>query len=184
SDAELVTAYSLTGLAHLENSRMSQAEQAFAAALKLDPQAVEAMVGNGELLYRQARYSLAQARFEAASRADADSLPAKIGLAKAWLKGERAKEAKDLLKKLREGHPKDPRAAHWLGRSEEALGNRKEAQALYEEAIQLAGKDPVAVDSYVSHSALLTSLGRTEVAHANLPEASKMIPQLPAPYRA
>src|SRR5690606_38866416 len=55
---------------------------------------------------------------------------------------------------------------------------------LYEEAIQLAGKDPVAVDSYVALSALLTSLGRTEDAQAKLAEASKMFPELPALYRA
>jgi tetratricopeptide (TPR) repeat protein len=184
SDAELVESYTLLGLTHLDRSRMSQAEQAFAAALKADPQAVEALVGNGELFYKQGRYSEAQARFEAASRADADSLPAKIGVAKTYIALERTKEAKDQLKKMKEAHPKEPRVAHWLGRAEIGLGNRKEAQALYEEAIKLAGTDPVAVESFVALSALLTSFGRTDEASKKLDEAAKLFPELPALYRA
>ncbi|MEZ4298861.1 MAG: hypothetical protein R3B70_28180, partial [Polyangiaceae bacterium] len=41
-DPELVAAYTLLGHIHLAKSRMTQAEAAFAAALKLDPQAVNA----------------------------------------------------------------------------------------------------------------------------------------------
>ena len=184
SDAELVESFTLMGLVHLDRSRMSQAEAAFGEALKLNQQAVEALIGNGELYYRQGRFSNAQARFEAASRADADSLIARIGIAKSFIALERAKEAKDLLQKLKESHAKEPRVTHWLGKSEESLGNRKAAQALYEEAIQLGAKDPIAVDSYVSLSALLASQGRTEEAAKKLDEASAQFPELPALFRA
>ena len=49
-DPELVAAYTQLGHIHLAKSRMTQAEAAFAAALKIDPQAVNALVGNGECI--------------------------------------------------------------------------------------------------------------------------------------
>ena len=73
---------------------MSAAEQAFAAALKLSPLAVRALLGSGELLYRAGRYSEALARFVAAGKADADGVVPQVGMAKAWLALERLKEAR------------------------------------------------------------------------------------------
>src|SRR5262249_29801063 len=80
-EPERVLADTELGDIHLGKPRMTQAEQAYAAALKIDPQAVNALVGNGELFYRSGRYSEAKARFEAASRADTESVPAKLGMA-------------------------------------------------------------------------------------------------------
>ncbi len=85
SDGELVQAYTWLGRIHLAKSRNGAAEQAFATALKLDPQAVEALIGNGELFYHAGRYSEALARFEAASRADASNVLARVGVAKSYL---------------------------------------------------------------------------------------------------
>ena len=184
SDAELIEAYTLIGRIHLARSRISAAEQAFAAALKLDPQAVQALIGNGELFYRSGRYSEALARFEAATRADAENVPAKIGVAKTWLALERMKEAKDLLKKQREAHPDDPLVAYWLGRTEEALGNKKDAEAAYGEAIKVGGDKPEVVDAYVALARLLSGAGRTDEAAQKLAEASKKFPDLPALHRA
>ncbi|MCC6556833.1 MAG: tetratricopeptide repeat protein, partial [Polyangiaceae bacterium] len=184
SDAELVDAYTLLGTIHLARSRMSSAEQAFAAALKLDPLAVSALVGNGELFYRSGRYSEALARFEAAVRADADSVVAKVGAAKTWLAQERMKEAKDLLKKLREARPTDPLVNYWLGRTELALGNKKEAEAAYLDAVTVPENRPEIVDAYVALASLLSSLGRNEEASTRLAEASAKFPDLPALHKA
>ena len=184
SDAELVDAYTLLGRLHLAKSRMSAAEQAFAAALKLDPQAVNALVGNGELFYRAGRFSEALARYEAAIKADADSVLAKVGLAKTMLGLERMKESKDSLKRLREQRATDPLVAYWLGRAEEALGNRKEAEAAYVDAIKIGKSEPEVVDAYVALSHLLAGLGRAEEAGTRLTEATAKFPDLPALHRA
>jgi predicted Zn finger-like uncharacterized protein len=183
-DPELVAAYTQLGNIHLAKSRMTQAEQAFAAALKIDPQAVNALVGNGELFYRSGRYTEAVARYEAAIRADADSVSAKIGMAKTLLHLERAKDAKDLLKKLCEARPNEPAAFAWLGAAEEALGNKKEAEAAYTSAIKVGGDSPGAIEAYVSLARLLSSLGRTEDANARLNEANTRFPGMPALHRA
>ncbi|MFO0592509.1 MAG: tetratricopeptide repeat protein [Polyangiaceae bacterium] len=183
-EPELVAAYTALGNIHLAKSRMTQAEAAFAAALKIDPQAVAALVGNGELFYRSGRYSEAVARYEAATRADGESVPAKIGMAKTLLSLERGKEAKDLLKKLCESKPNEPLAFYWLGRSEESLGNKKEAEAAYTSAIKVGGDKPQTVEAYVALAQLLSSLGRIDDANARLAEAGNRFPGLPALHRA
>ena len=75
SDVERVAAYTWLGRIHLARSRASAAESAFSQALKIDPQAVDALVGEGELFYRAGRYSEALARFEGASRAEQGNIP-------------------------------------------------------------------------------------------------------------
>lgn len=184
SDAEIVEAFTLLGRIHLGRSRMSAAEQAFVSALKLDPQAIQALIGNGELFYQSGRYSEASARFEAAMRTDDGSVAAKIGTAKTWLALERMREAKDLLKKLREGHASDPAVAYWLGRVEEALGNKPLAEAAYNDAIKVGQDRPEVVDTYVTLARLLSGIGRTDEANQKLLEASKRFPDLPALHKA
>ncbi|MFO0756398.1 MAG: tetratricopeptide repeat protein [Byssovorax sp.] len=184
SDAEAVEAYTLLGRIHLARSRISAAEQSFAAALKLDPQAVQALIGNGELFYRSGRYSEALARFEAANRSDGDNIPARVGTAKTWIALERQKEAKDALKKLREKSPKEPLVIYWLGRAEEALGNKKEAETAYSDAISTGGNQAAVVDAYVALAHLLSGAGRNDDAAAQLAEASKKFPDLPALHKA
>jgi tetratricopeptide (TPR) repeat protein len=184
SEGELVDALTLLGRIHLARSRMSAAEQAFAAALKLDPQAVQALVGKGEHFYRAGRFTDALAQFEAAMRADADNVVAKVGVAKTWLALERMKEAKDFLKKLREAHPTEPLVAYWLARAEDALGNKKECEAAYLDAIQNGGSKPEVIDAYVSLAHLLSGLGRVDEATAKLSEASAKFPTSAELHRA
>jgi predicted Zn finger-like uncharacterized protein len=183
-NAELVEAFTLLGRLHLAKSRISAAEQAFAGALKIDPLAVQALIGNGELFYRSGRYSEALARYAAATQADPENVVAKIGTAKTWIASERMKEAKDFLKKLRESHPADPLVALWQGRAEEALGNKKGGEAAYTEAIKIGGSKPEVVDAYVALAHLLSSVGRTEDANAKLADASQKFPDLAALHRA
>ncbi len=184
SEGEKVAAFTEIGTIHLGRSRMSAAEQAFAAALKINPLAVNALVGNAELFFRSGRYSEAQSRFEAAANADPESMVAKVGIAKTFISLERMREAKDMLKKLREASPAEPLVALWLGRAEEVLGNKKEAEANYLEAIKNGGARPAAVDAYVALVRLLSSIGRTEDANTRLAEAAKKFPDLPALHRA
>lgn len=184
SGGDLVEAQTLLGLIHLERSRISAAEEAFAAALAIDPHATRALVGSGELYYRSGRYSEALSRFEAAMRADPGDVAVKVGAAKTWLALERKREAKDLLKKLWAQYPGDPLVAYWLGRAEEALGNKKDAEAAYEAGIKAGGTRPEVVDAYVELAYLLSSVGRAEDAAAKLAEASAKFPGLPALHKA
>lgn len=182
--SEVVEASTLLGRIHLAKSRISAAEVAFAAALKIDPLATQALVGNGELFFRSGRYSEALARFDAATRADPEILAGKIGVAKTKLSLEQRKEAKDLLKKLRGAHPNDALVALWLGRADEALGNKKDAEAAYTSAIQLGGARTEVVDGYVALAHLLSSTGRTDDANSKLAEASAKFPGSAALHRA
>jgi predicted Zn finger-like uncharacterized protein len=184
SDAETIEAQTVLGEIHLARSRISAAEQAFTAALKIDPQAMGALVGSGELFYRAGRYSEALARFEAATRADAGHVLAQVGAAKTLLALERMKEAKDLLAKVRKENPKSSLVAYWQGRTEEALGSKKEAETAYADAISSGGSSREVVRAYVALAYLLSSQGRNDEAAAKLAEASAKFPDLPALHKA
>jgi predicted Zn finger-like uncharacterized protein len=184
SEGEMVDAFTATGYVHLGRSRMSAAAQAFAGALKLNPLAVRALIGNGEVFYRSGRFSEALARYEAATNADPASIVAKVGIAKTYISLERMKEAKDMLKVLRDAKPTEPLVILWLGKAEEALGNKKEAETAYTEAIKAGGNRPEVVDAYVALAHLLSAIGRTEDANTRLAEAAKKFPDFPALHRA
>jgi tetratricopeptide (TPR) repeat protein len=185
SAEELVNAYTLLGDVHLSRSRISRAEGAYGAALKLDPKAPGALSGLGEALFRAGRYSEAQARFEASAQADPDDLAAKVGVAKSKLLLERLDEAKDSLTKLREAHPKSVLAAYWHGRVLEALGEREPAATAYRTAIeQKVETDPMLVEAYVALALLENQQGKAEAALATLNAARKRFPRTPAIHRA
>jgi predicted Zn finger-like uncharacterized protein len=183
-EAELIETYTLLGRIHLAKSRISAAEQAFGGALKIDPLWVPALVGNAELFYRSGRFAESLSRFEAASKADETSVLAKVGLAKTLIALERMKEAKDMLKKLRESNPGEALVTLWLGRADEVLGNKKESEAEYIEAIKIGANKPEVVDAYVALAHLLSGVGRNDDANARLAEASKKFPDSPALHRA
>ncbi|MDI1432857.1 tetratricopeptide repeat protein [Polyangium sorediatum] len=184
SDRELVDAYIETGRIHLARSRITAAEQAFAAALKIDPRSAPALIGDGELFYRSSRFSQALLRFEEATRVDESSIPARIGATKTLLALERLKDAKALAEKLRADKPDAASPVYWLGRAEDALGNKKEAEALYLQAIKLGGTQIDAVEAYVALASILAAAGRNDEAQAKLAEASAKFPDLAALHRA
>jgi len=176
SDAELVAAYTALGKLYLAGSHMSQAEEAYAQALKRDPQNLDALIGNGELFYRAGRYTEADTRFTSAMQADASNLDAKIGKAKSILSLEQAKAAKDLLKGIVAANPKDPRVHYWIGRAEESLGETKDAEDEYRKSIESAGKVETGVPAYVGLSHLLATEGKADEAAKKLTEAAEKFP--------
>lgn len=181
SAADLVAAHTLVGEISLRRSRVGAAEAAFAEALKLDPRSSAALAGVGEALYRAGRQAEALARFTAAIEADPEAIPPKVGLAKTQIALERVTPAKDLLrglaKKLKDAGKPSPLVLSWLGRAEEATGDRVGAEASYNEAIKLAGADSEIVDTYVSLTNLLLGLGRPAEAAAKLEEARTKLPK-------
>jgi tetratricopeptide (TPR) repeat protein len=156
--------------------RMSLAEASLGEALKIDPKAASAVVGMGELLYREGRFTDALARFEAGIQADPEGTVAKIGVAKTKIAFDRLQEAKDLLKKLRDARPDDVLPAYWLARAEEALGDKAVAEKLYEQAIKAGKGDEDVVDSYIALAQLMVSQGRAADAEAKLADARKELP--------
>jgi tetratricopeptide (TPR) repeat protein len=184
SPAELVDALTAMARVHMARSRMTQAEAALEEALKIDPKAGPALAGMGEVLYRQGRFTDALARFEAGIQADPEGILAKIGAAKTKIALERLQEAKEQLKKLRDARPGDFDAIYWLGRAEEALGDKASAEKTYGDAIAAGGAKADTVEAYVALSQLLASQGRPADAQAKLAEAKKALPPSAAIYRA
>lgn len=184
SEGQIVQAFIEAGRIHLLRSRVSAASEAFAEALKMDPRNVQALMGDAELFFRSGRNSQALLRFDEAMKADDTNVAAKAGAIKTMLALEKKKDAKDLAKKLRESKPELAAGAYWLGRVEESLGNKKDAETLYLEAIKLGSTDTEIVDAYVSIVALLSASGRGEDAQAKLAEASAKYPNLAALHRA
>jgi predicted Zn finger-like uncharacterized protein len=187
---ERIDAETLLGQIHLTRGRISQAEQAFGEAIKIADQiksnarAARALAGLGEVLFRAGRYSQAVARFKAAAQADPDYVPAQVGLAKSSLELERVEEARDMLVKLRKNYPKDMHVAYWYGRVEDSLGDKKEAEAAYRDAIASGKDDPEAVDAYIALAGLLSQIGQADAANATLADAQKHLPASPALYKA
>ena len=184
SPIELVEALTVMARVHMARSRLTPAESTLAEALKIDPKAGPALAGMGELLYREGRYTDALARFEAGVQADPEGVAAKIGAAKTKIALERLQEAKEQLKKLRDARPTDIEVVYWLGRAEEALGDKTAAERSYTDAIALGPSKPEVVQAYVALSQLLASQGRPADARAKLAEAKTALPPSAAIYHA
>jgi predicted Zn finger-like uncharacterized protein len=185
SSEELVNAFTLLGDIHLGRSRISKAEIAYGAALKLEPKAPGSLRGLGEALFRAGRYSEAQARFEAGAQADPDDLDAKVGVAKSKFMLERVEDANESLNKLSEAHPKSVLAAYWRGRVLEARGERELAEKSYRVAIeQKVDADPMLVEAYIALALLENQQGKADAAFGTLNAARERFPSTPAIHRA
>lgn len=171
SPAEQVLGHTLLGDFALERSHVSQAEKAYLAALEIDPKTVRALLGLGEVLYANGRYTEAQARFEAASKALPDDMQARLGLAKAHLALESTGEASKVLTELREKHPESWEVAYWQGRGLAAAGQRQPAEEALRAAIELGGGDPRTVSAYVELALMFNREERWEDAEKLLEDA-------------
>jgi predicted Zn finger-like uncharacterized protein len=188
STPDLVAAHTLSGEMSLRRSRVSAAEASFNEALKLNPKASGALAGVGEALYRAGRHAEALARFGSAMEADPDAIGPKIGVAKTKIALERLQEAKDLLKglskSLKDQNKPSFQVISWLGRAEEALGDKASAEADYSDAIKVAGANGEVVDTYVWLAQLLLGQGRPAEAEARLTEAKAKLPKSVALHKA
>jgi tetratricopeptide (TPR) repeat protein len=184
SPEERVSGSTLLGDIHLARSRISRAEAAYTEALKINPKAARALSGLGEALYRAGRYSEAQARFEAGVQADPDDVFAKVGVAKSKLMLERLEDAQASLKKLRESHPAAVVVAYWYGRVLEAVGDRTQAEQVYNATIAKTSADPMLGDTYIALALLQNQQGRAEEAQKTLNLARQKLPASAAIHRA
>ncbi len=185
SPGELSLAYSSRGWVHLSQNRATEARAAFEEAGKLDSRNTSALIGQGELLYADGRYTEAISRFDEAIQKTPDDLDAICGAAKTKIALERLQDAKTQLTTARSTFKSEMLVALWLGKAEEALGNKSVAETEYNVAIELADPQlPNAVEPYAAIAKLLAAQGRTAEALQKLELAKSKLADTPALQRA
>jgi len=185
SPTELSKAYALRGWVYFASNRATDARAAFDEASKLDARNASALIGQGELLYADGRFTDALARFDDALQRAPEDIDAICGSAKTKIKLERLQEAKTQLTAARSTYKSDMSIALWLGKAEEALGNKSVAESEYNVAIELA--DPQlqnGVEPYAALATLLASQGRGAEAFKKLEAAKAKLADTPALHRA
>jgi tetratricopeptide (TPR) repeat protein len=185
SPDELSVAYAAKAWLNLERGVASDARDAFAQAVQLNPRNAEALRGAGRLLLNEGRYAEALARFDTALQIEPNSPEVIASDAEAKIALERLADAKQQLIQAREHFPKSLPVLLLLGKVEQHLGNNDAAETDLHAAI--AQVDPTTSDAvlpYVGLSELLSARGRTSDARATLDEARKNLPESPALERA
>jgi tetratricopeptide (TPR) repeat protein len=185
SPVELSNAYAAKAWVSLDRGAASDAGDAFAQAVKLDPRNVAALNGEGRLLLNEGRYTEALSRLDTALQFDppspetiANDAEAKIGL-------ERLADAKAQLTEARTKAPKSIPVLLLLGRVEQKLGNMDAAEQVLRTAVSYA--DPARSDAvlpYVALSELLSARGHMSDAKTVLDDAKKKLPPSAALDRA
>ena len=185
SPVELSRAYAAKAWVSLERGGASEARDAFAQAVTLDPRNVDALNGQGRLFLNEERPAEALARFDTALGIDPDSPQTIANDAEAKIALERLADAKQQLVAARTTFPKSVEILILLGRAEQHLGNIDAAEADLRAAMALVDPSrPSAVVPFVALSKLLSARGRLPDARAALDEAKKKLPPSPALDRA
>jgi predicted Zn finger-like uncharacterized protein len=185
SPQELSTAYAARAWISLERGSATDAREAFAQAVGIDPRNLDALNGQGRLFLNEERPAEALARFDTALGVDPNSPETIANDAEAKMALERLADAKDQLVAARAAFPKSVPILILLGRVEQHLGNNDAADADLRAAIALVDPArPDAVLPYVALSKLLSERGRLADARTTLDEAKKKLLPSPALERA
>jgi predicted Zn finger-like uncharacterized protein len=173
---ELSRAYAARAWVSLERGSASEARDAFAQAVKIDPRNIAALTGEGRLFLSEGRYTEALARFETALQIEPGSPEAIADDAEAKLALERLADAKQQLVDARQRFPKNQAILVLLGQVEQHLGNNDAAEADLRAAVAMV--EPFrreAVLPYVVLSELLSSRGMLSDAKTVLDDAKKKL---------
>ncbi len=185
SPSELSRAYAARAWVSLERGAASDAREAFAQAVKLDPRNVAALNGEGRLLLNEGRYTEAMARFDTAMQFDPSSPETIANDAEAKLALERLADAKQQLVDAAKRFPKSIPILLLLGKAEQHLGNLDAAEQDLRTAISFTDPArPDAVQPYVALSELLSARGHLADAKTVLDDARKRLPPSAALDRA
>jgi predicted Zn finger-like uncharacterized protein len=177
SPDEMSRAYAAKAWIDLERGAPSEARDAFAVAVKLDPRNVEALNGEGRLLLNEGRFTEALTRFDTALHFDPGSPETIANDAEAKIALERLADAKQQLLDAKPKFPKNIALLLLLGQVEQHLGNSEAAEADLRAAVGMVDPArPDAVLPYVALSELLSARGHLSDASATLEEARKKLP--------
>jgi predicted Zn finger-like uncharacterized protein len=182
---ELSIAYADKAWVSLERGGATDAREAFAQAVALDPRNVDALNGEGRLFLNEERSAEALARFDTALGIDPNSPATIANDAEAKMDLERLADAKQQLVAARERFPKSVPVLILLGRVEQHLGNSDAAEADLRAAVALVvPSQSDAVLPYVALSKLLSGRGRMSDARAALEDAKSKLTPSPSLDRA
>lgn len=173
---QLSSAYAARAWVSLDRGSASEARDAFAQAVTLDPRNVAALSGEGRLLLSEGRYTEALARFDTRLQLEPGSPDAIADDAEAKLALERLGEAKKQLTDGRQTFPTSLKILLLLGKVEQHLGNNDAAAADLRAAVAMAAPSQRdAVLAYVALSELLSARGRLAEAKSVLDDARKKL---------
>jgi Flp pilus assembly protein TadD len=166
-------------LAHLlENTKPSEALQAYAKASELTPKDPEPHLSAGLLHERQKEFSDAEAEYKQAlaldphskdpqntdpQKQDSQSTEAAIGLTNIYMKSNRLGDAEPLLRRLAAERPDDAGIHLQLGRVLAAEGKKDDAIAEFQTALKLA---PADADAQREIADFYSSAGKNDLAEA------------------
>jgi len=174
---EVAQAHANRGQIFLSSGRAGDARTAFEAALKLDNRNVDALVGQGTVLYQESRFTEALTRFDTALGARPDDEAAIAYDAMTKVKLERLKDAKDQLVAARTKFPKSTRITYALAMAELALGNGADGEKDLRQAIDFANpKDPESVAPYIALATSLAAHNRDKDAQSVIEDAKQKLP--------
>jgi len=177
SPDERSRAYAARAWIHLERGAVSDARDAFAEAVTLNPRNVEALNGQGRLLLNEGRFTEALTRFDTALQYDPASPETIANDAEAKIALERLAEAKLQLLDAKQRFPKSIAILLLLARAEQHLGNNDVAEADLRSAVSFVEPaQPNAVLPYVALAELQASRGALTDASTTLEEARKALP--------
>ena len=174
---ELSAAYAARAWLLAGGGETTEARDAFAQAVKLDPRNVEALNGEGRLLLNEGRFTEALARFDKALQYDAASPETIANDAEAKLDVERPADAKQQLVEAKARFPKSVPILLLLGRVEQHLADNDAAEADLKSAVEAV--DPARSDAvlpYVALAELYAARGKVADAVATLHDAKKRLP--------
>jgi len=151
-------------LAHLlENTKPSEALQAYAKASELTPKDPEPHLSAGLLHERQKEFSDAEAEYKQALALDPHSTEAAIGLTNIYMKSNRLGDADPLLRRLAAERPDDAGIHLQLGRVLAAENKKDDAITEFQTALKLA---PADVDAQREIADFHSSAGKNDLAEA------------------
>jgi tetratricopeptide (TPR) repeat protein len=185
STEQQAQAYAQRGAIQFARGRTAEARVSFEESLKIDARNVDALLGQGDVFNEESRSAEAVSRYETAKQTDPNSVRAIVGAARMKIKLEKLADAKADLQAAVKKFPKSALAMQWLGAAEDALGNRKDAEKAYQDAVTLADpKDPDAIYPYAAYSEFMSREGRVDDAQAKLKEAVDKLPDTALLQRA
>jgi tetratricopeptide (TPR) repeat protein len=182
---ELSAAYAAKAWLLAGRGETTEARDAFAQSLKLDPQSVDALNGQGRLLLNEGRFTEALARFDKALQYDAASPETIANDAEAKLDTDRPADAKAQLLDAKARFPKSVPILLLLGRVQQHLADNNAAEVDFRAACEAV--DPAKSDAilpYVALSELYDARGKIDEAMATLKSAKAKLPPSAALERA